>query len=134
MNFFLKNFTILLVAIICGIGTLSAQELSQKATEKSALAKSENKEQQNPIFEKYEWLAGIVDAKSCAGEKIEVYQSNNKKTYYAIIEKDNKRVMYDVDGKVYCTNSDKLKCEEFYELKKAKDTWVCVGNGATSQY
>lgn len=94
-------------------------------TEKKAIQETADADDKLPsVFKEHNWLQKVIDPAKCSGESVAVHKAPNGNNFF-MINMDSKRLMYNADGEPYCTNSKILKCEEFYELGSAEDTWTC---------
>ena len=123
MNYYFKFFMTMTIFFIGGVVTTHAQEKSIDVDTKHEIDIKDSKE--NQLMYEYAWLSKHIDVKDCSGEHVTVLKMKKGDTKFILIEKDNKKVMYDVTGKLYCTDHKELDCMEFYKLDATEETWTC---------
>jgi hypothetical protein len=106
-----------------GVVATHAQEKSIDIDTKHEIDIRDNKV--NQLMYDYTWLSKHVDVNNCNGERIDVFKMKNGDTKFVLLEKGDRKIMYDVKGEQYCANSEELDCIEFYELMPTGDTWKC---------
>lgn len=124
MNYQFKTFAIVCLLLFLGIQS----SFSQKASN-AKIVKHENvsmESDDNSLFETYKWLNKIIKKENCTNASITVYEDVNNGTEFISVANDDQKVMYDLSGKVYCTDSKELDCLKFYKLAKTDREWICM--------
>lgn len=110
---------------VFGFALPNAVIAQETITEKKAIQAMADADKELPtMFQNHSWLKKVIDPVKCSGEQVTVHKTDNG-SHFFMINMNKKRLMYNSDGEPYCTNSETLKCEEFYKLSKAEDTWTC---------
>lgn len=123
MNFQFKTFAIVSFLLFFGIES----SFSQKASN-AEIAKHENvatQEDDNSLLKTYKWLNKIIKKDNCKGASVTVLKDMSNGVEFISVDRDGKKVMYDLSGEVYCTDSKEFECKEFYKLKKTDKEWLC---------
>lgn len=120
MNQMIKTIFVFLLLALWSSINIQAQDATASVTEEV-----EKKPELPEIFKKYEWLTDLVDPNNCNGENITLRYTDNMSDKFILFDQVDKKVMYDLSGNVYCTNSDVLRCEDFYKLQDALESWSC---------
>lgn len=124
MKLYLKFFVTVFIFLFCGLISIHAQEKSIDIDSNHELDIADNKKDQ--LLIDYPWLEKHIDQKDCQGHKVSVYKMKKGDTKYVFIEETDKRAMYDESGNLYCTNSNELDCQEYYDLISTGESWVCA--------
>lgn len=125
MNTLLRNVLIAIAMIgSCVLGVQAQQQVAYSESKK-VVASPKMDIDNHPLLQKYAWARKIVNCQGCNGESVSLYYNEARKANYVIIVAGGKRVMYDEQGRVHCTDLKTLDCTQYYELVKQPESWFC---------
>ena len=113
----------MMIFLASGVVATHAQEKSIDVDTKHEINIKDSKE--NQLMYEYAWLSKHIDVANCSGQQVSVLKMKKGDTKFILIENEDNRVMYDVTGKLYCTDSTELDCMQFYELDSTGEIWRC---------
>lgn len=115
-NNFITSFLILAFFSICQLG-YSQETVKEAATEtKAELDKQE-------LINSYSWMKTHFENTSNPVVSVKEMQAEGGANFIFVESKDSK-IMFDSDGKRYCTDSKDFSCMEFYKLNEGSLSWA----------
>lgn len=117
----MKNlFSVLLLTFIfsCTSQFLIAQQVAESVDANT----SELTSIKDKLVKKYAWVKSHLNSKAARVKSVKEMETESG-INFVLIESADKNVLYDAQGKVYCTDNSSLNCVEFYKLKEGKLNW-----------
>lgn len=112
---------VLMMLILClASNVLPAQAVS--VTEDKTEVKKKVPADKDALIKKYPWVKQHLEDKSNSPLQVSEMLSENSH-YFVMIETEQNKVLYSIEGKAYCTNSASLDCDEFYKLSPGDLEW-----------
>ncbi len=86
----------------------------------------ESTEQDDQLFQDYEWLSEVLNPATCQGQAVSEYDLGPYKFIY-IYDQENLGTLYFQDGTFYCQDSYNYNCLDAYKITNAQRsrTWTC---------
>ena len=112
-------FSITLLAFCFMNQSLYAQQADMSKSETTAKPESDK----DKLMKKYAWLKSHFKDKSNEVKSVKEVSSSGV-SGFVLIEAGTDKILYDNDGKRYCTESPSLDCEAFYKLSPGDLSWT----------
>jgi uncharacterized membrane-anchored protein YhcB (DUF1043 family) len=100
--------------------------MSENATAQSATInediKNEMKTEKEEFIQKYSWTKSLFEKPTQDLLSISEFESEGG-TKFIVVKSKESNVMYDADGKVYCTDNENLNCIDFYKFSPSTLNW-----------
>lgn len=95
----------------------TAQQVEVLDNQKEVVEKTDKAK----LLKKYTWLSTHLKKMTKVKAIAEMRHKEHKD--FVIIETTDSKIMYDSNGKTYCTESPELNCTEYYKLTPGKLKW-----------
>ena len=101
---------------------ITAQTASLTSNIDIAESDSETTSEKDELIKKYPWVK--THMKNNTTDLLKVSEVLSEGIHnFVMIETDDNKTFYDKDGNRYCTQTDEVNCEEFYNMSPGQLKW-----------